>query len=155
MTELNNMNELNYASDHRVRARERGTWYDAFDPKTMHATVSIARNDDCIETPHLIACIYVVCPTCKGYGKHVNPSVDAGGLSPSDFEDDEDFRRDYFGGTYDVPCYECKGEKVIPEPVTNEDADEEIYWIFNALAERASEEALYESERTSERRMGA
>jgi hypothetical protein len=150
MTNLNLMNEANYACDHRVRARERGAWFDSFDPNTMIATVKLARNEDCIELPHEIECLYVVCPTCRGKGTHVNPSVDAGGLSPRDFADDDEFRDDYFAGIYDVPCYECKGERVIPEPVKND----ATYEIITALAERASEDALYESERESERRMG-
>lgn len=61
---------------------------------------------------------FEVCDRCGGTGHHVNPAIDGHGLGSEDF-DDEDFREAYFGGRYDVTCYECKGERVVA--VVNED----------------------------------
>lgn len=58
---------------------------------------------------------YGVCGTCDGKGTHVNPSIDAHGISPEEFDDDPDFRDNYFSGMYDVACYECQGRRVVPE----------------------------------------
>lgn len=55
-----------------------------------------------------------VCPRCEGEGKHVNPAIDGNGLSSEDFDElGDEFREDYFAGIYDVPCYECKGKRVV------------------------------------------
>lgn len=57
---------------------------------------------------------WAVCPICNGNGKHVNPSIDAGGLTREDFDDDPDFRDDYLAGAYDVPCNHCGGRTTVP-----------------------------------------
>lgn len=57
---------------------------------------------------------FEVCDRCQGEGKHVNPNVDGHGLSREDFDQDPDFEEAYFSGVYDVTCYTCKGEKVMP-----------------------------------------
>lgn len=57
-----------------------------------------------------------VCPTCEGRGKHVNPSIDAHGISRNEFDRDPQFEEDYRQGVYDVKCYQCKGLRVIPGP---------------------------------------
>jgi hypothetical protein len=54
----------------------------------------------------------IVCPLCDGEGKHVNPSLDSNGLDREDREDEE-FMHMYMNGGYDVPCYSCKGNKVV------------------------------------------
>jgi len=54
-----------------------------------------------------------VCSTCRGEGTHVNPSIDAGGLSADDFADDPDFSEDYMSGVYDQPCNRCEGRRVV------------------------------------------
>lgn len=58
-----------------------------------------------------------VCPLCEGRGKHVNPSIDAHGLSREDFDEDPDFAESYFRGDYDVPCNLCRGANVVPVPL--------------------------------------
>jgi hypothetical protein len=55
-----------------------------------------------------------VCPTCRGEGSHVNPSIDSHGLSAEDFYEDPDFAESYHRGDYDVPCHECGGNRVVP-----------------------------------------
>lgn len=57
---------------------------------------------------------FEVCPTCGGKGHHTNPSVDAGGLTSSDFENDPGFMEEYLSGIYNVRCYECDGKRVVP-----------------------------------------
>jgi len=57
----------------------------------------------------------IVCPTCKGTGSHVNPSIDGNGLTFEDFQDDPDFEESYFNGDYDVTCRDCNGNNVIDE----------------------------------------
>lgn len=52
---------------------------------------------------------WIICPVCEGEGKHVNPNIDANGLSDDDFHDDPDFVEDYLSGVYDVGCNKCGG----------------------------------------------
>lgn len=56
---------------------------------------------------------FEVCPTCDGEGKHVNPSIDAHGISAEEFDEDPDFLEAYTSGAYDVPCYQCSGLRVV------------------------------------------
>lgn len=46
---------------------------------------------------------------------HVNPSIDAHGLTGEDFAD-RDFAEDYHRGTFDVQCYGCQGMRVVLVP---------------------------------------
>lgn len=63
-----------------------------------------------------IPTIKIICPTCNGNGKHVNPSIDGNGISASDeCWQDEGFEEDYFQGRYDVTCHECNGRNVVDE----------------------------------------
>ena len=52
---------------------------------------------------------WMICPICDGDGTHVNPAIDAHGLTAEDFAEDPDFMEDYFSGMYDVRCKNCKG----------------------------------------------
>lgn len=56
---------------------------------------------------------YEVCPVCNGKGTHVNPSIDAGGLTYEDFDQDPEFYHDYMSGMYDVTCNHCEGRTTI------------------------------------------
>lgn len=102
-------------------------------------------------------CRWVECPTCDGRGHHVNPSIDAGGLTRSDFDEDPDFEEGYFGGRYDVTCYECRGRRVVPTVDVHALAPEERrdYETWAAWrGELAGDEAAYRAERMAEMRMG-
>lgn len=56
----------------------------------------------------------IVCYTCQGTGKTVNPSIDGNGITASEMEElGEDFREDYLSGVYDVTCRTCHGKNVI------------------------------------------
>ena len=58
---------------------------------------------------------WIVCSLCEGRGEYVNPSIDSHGLSREDFDEDPEFRSDYFSGVYNMPCELCKGRAVEPE----------------------------------------
>lgn len=107
--------ERNYARDHRVRALEDGDWFDSFDESDMTAVVPWW-DDDGEEHMVTVPVVFDVCPTCEGKGKHVNPSIDASGLTAEDFADDPDFHEQYMSGAYDVRCYGCQGRRVVPVP---------------------------------------
>lgn len=97
----------------------------------------------------------IVCPTCDGKGKHVNPSIDAHGITSDEMHElGFEFQEDYMSGVYDVSCYECKGNNVV-EAVDEEEAkhrDPELLqewydWIQSAYDT--------EAEYAAERRFGA
>ena len=132
--------------DSRDREQMHGKWYKSFDPSTMTLTVEDG-NEELVE----FRARYEVCGLCNGHGKHVNPSIDAHGISADEFYEDPDFADAYRAGAYDVTCYRCGGNRV--EPVIDEgSADPEAL-----AAWRAREEARESSRREyeMERRMGA
>lgn len=72
---------------------------------------------------------WAVCPVCDGKGSHVNPSIDANGISREQFEEDPDFAEQYWNGTYDQTCTRCKGRTTVP--VVDEDAcDAELLKLY-------------------------
>lgn len=118
--------------------------------------------------PHVLvlrAC-YEVCGTCDGRGSHVNPDIDAGGISGDDpfWEDDRDDDWDYcdddddghrqtsryMRGDYDVSCYECHGKRVVPVPREDNDPADLAIW-----RELRQGDAAYAAECRAERMMGA
>lgn len=97
---------------------------------------------------------FEVCWRCRGEGSHVNPAIDGHGLSQEDFDEDPDFRENYFSGVYDVPCYECKGYRVTL--VMDESRFTEEHKASMVLLEKQWEwEARDRAEAEMERRMGA
>lgn len=56
---------------------------------------------------------------CSGQTKpitlHVYPSIDCGGLSREDFDEDPEFEEGYFSGQYDVACNACGGRTTVRE----------------------------------------
>ena len=89
-----------------------------FDPRAMTITVEWEHDDgesEPVVHEHTFPAKFEVCGTCDGRGTHVNPSIDAGGITQQEFDDDPQFRADYFGGAYDVKCAECHGQRVKPE----------------------------------------
>jgi hypothetical protein len=104
-----NYEDRNYQNDHRVRARERKMSRKIrLDENKMIMTVETDEG----EKQHPF--VWEVCPTCRGKGYHVNPSIDADGLTGEDFAEDPDLAETYFSGGYDVVCYECDGKRVVP-----------------------------------------
>lgn len=151
------LEEVNYMNDPRTRAMERGKWYDFLDEENMLIGVRLwdfDENEDEIEFMAKFPARYGVCNLCEGHGKHVNPNIDASGLGYDDFCDDPDFYEDYHRGVYDVPCYECRGKRVVPEININILSDEQQGWL-KRLQEIEADRAAYEAESLAERRMGA
>jgi len=160
---MSRLDDYNYYNDSRVRAREAAE-HAAFkvigrDPGKRTATVQLC--DEIIETliengakpddfDGIVECSvrFEVCPTCDGHGKHVDPNIDAGGISGEDFYDDEDFAEGYMGGRYDVTCYECNGERVVPQVDLPAD-------IVSHVDEYENETADYLEVSRAERMMGA
>lgn len=66
------------------------------------------------EKVHPFDITFVVCPRCDGYGKHTNPAIDGHGITQDEMDElGPDFRKDYFGGVYDVNCWCCHGRNVV------------------------------------------
>jgi hypothetical protein len=114
--------------DCRDREKMDGQWYKSFDERRMVVTVaytlyadgSFSSEEDDGECEAEFPVKFEVCGLCNGKGSHVNPSIDAHGISQEEFDEDPDFEEAYFEGRYDVVCYRCGGKRV--EPVVNEDA---------------------------------
>ena len=117
-------------SDHREHS-----YYPACiteDHQNMTLTLDLEDEDDLIILPAK----YEVCHDCDGKGKYVNPAIDGHGLSSEDFDEDPDFREDYFSGLYDVTCKSCQGRNVMLVPVAPESQaqvdeiiqEEAVYW---------------------------
>ena len=98
-------------------------------------------------------CKFEVCPTCEGKGKHVNPNIDRNGLSAEDFDQDPDFQDAYMSGRYDVQCYECHGDRVVPEVDEDRLNEQQKVW-FACLQDLLEEEADYAYDRAKEIEMG-
>lgn len=96
---------------------------------------------------------FEVCPTCEGKGKHVHPDIDRNGLSSEDFDRDPDFQDDYMSGRYDVQCYECHGNRVVPEVDEDRLNEQQKVW-FACLQLFLEEEAAYAYARAKEIQMG-
>ena len=86
---------------------------------------------------------WAICSRCDGHAKHVNPNVDGHGISQEEFDEDPDFRENYFSGVYDIGCLaRCQDGKVV---VADEEAmNKEQLTILNnwyiAREERARED---------------
>ena len=105
-----NLEERNYANDRRVLARN-DRWWASTDESRMVATLETEAKP-WVQT--VVRFVYVACTLCDGKGSHVNPSIDASGLTGEDMSD-PDFAEDYLSGVYDVPCNLCHGKRVIPQ----------------------------------------
>lgn len=92
-----------------------------------------------------------VCDRCNGEGSHTHPDIDGHGISPQEFYDDPKFERDYFAGVYDVPCYQCKGKRVMK--VVDRGITDTI--LLKQYDDYLVEECKYQEEIDAERRMGA
>lgn len=94
----------------------------------------------------------IVCPSCDGEGKYVNPAIDGNGITGSEMAElGDDFREDYFSGFYDIQCEECHGRNVVD--VVDEDAltPDQQRRYYEYLEDMANTYHVQEQER----RMGA
>lgn len=156
--------ESNYYSDPRVaNARNMATFRQSCDMRSM--TFSFQIEDGEGESKILTLPLRrEVCPTCDGVGTHVNPSIDAGGISSSDddfWQDDEVWGEDedgemgptslYHSGAYDVTCQTCEGKNVVPA-IDREFANPTTLALWDEIEDdREALERMY----AAERRMGA
>jgi excinuclease UvrABC ATPase subunit len=120
-------------------------WYSTFSDERMQFTIDDGEGGEMV-----IPAKYEVCDTCEGKGKHVNPSIDSNGLSQEDFDDDPDFRENYFSGMYDVPCNECHGNRVSPAVDESKMSKEDIKYVEEYISDFYS----YQHECYRERMMG-
>jgi hypothetical protein len=105
------LEDRNYHSDYRVRAKGDIWWSDIVGSKAYLKE----RTED--RQLQYVNYKYTVCPLCEGKGSHVNPSIDACGLTAEDFHNDPQFFEDYRSGVYDILCNLCSGLRVIPEAI--------------------------------------
>jgi hypothetical protein len=133
-------------SDKRYIAAHRGAWYDSLDETNMIAFAEIETDED--EVVERVPFKWEVCSTCEGRGKHVNPNVDAHGITGDEWAEWGDEEQSaYLGGRYDVTCYECGGRRVVAVPdfdrITDEarrrDIEEHLISVEMYAAERANE----------------
>ena len=139
--------------DARDRARIAGNWYESLDESKMTVTV-IVWDDQDEETPVDFPMKWEVCELCRGKGSHVNPAIDAHGISGEEMYDDPDFAERYFSGFYDVPCYESHGRRVVPEIDTDRLTDQQKK-EYKTVLQNQAEDASYAAQCEAERRMGA
>lgn len=151
----NGLDDYNYYGDTRTQARGRSTWYDDLDHATMTATVSFTDYSSDEEEERVVSLPFrfEVCSLCNGKGTHTDPSIDCGGLTYEDFDEDPGFADDYMSGSYDVGCYQCGGKRVTAEVDRRRCNDDQLA-VLAYLAEAAAEEAEYEAMCLAERRAG-
>ncbi len=142
--------------DKRVRrAEEQCTFFKSVDKSKMTVTVSICIGDD-EEMQVTFPMKFVVCDVCDGKGTHVNPSIDAHGITEDEFSSwDNEEREMYMSGAYDITCATCKGDRVLP--TINEDAvtDKTMLENLKLYEKQKSVDAYYASIERQERMMGA
>lgn len=108
---------------------------------------------------------FAVCWDCEGHGtdRGRNIECDGGGFTASEWdEQDEDFRRDYMAGRYDLPCPTCKGLRVVKEIdtdtidlVVSKPRRKYLNKLLAFKDRQDREEAEYQAMCRAERRMGA
>lgn len=91
-----------------------------------------------------------VCLVCDGEGKHVNPSIDAGGISREQFHDDPDFAEQYWNGDFDQTCTRCNGRTTVPSVNWDALTPKQVE-LYEA---QLSADAEYAAERRAEIMMG-
>ena len=155
------MERYNYWNDGRVQAAMRSSCWEPVE--THRNSIKVRFKSDITETMvdsdvkldvdengcgHLtVPTKRAVCYMCNGSGTVVDPFVDAGGPTSSDFDRYPDFYEEYVSGTYDVTCPTCKGERVLEEPDFPKDVQE-------AVDEYDAEEADFVRQCAAERAYG-
>lgn len=119
----------------------------------MAITVSYVLYTDDGEETVVFPAHYEVCHRCRGIGKHVHPAIDEMGITPEEFAEDPEFEERYFSGAYDVPCHECKGERVVA--CMDETLSPELEAKLRLLEKQWDDDAQMEAMGRMERMMGA
>jgi len=137
--------------DHRYIQRRMTPWFDSINKSKSSATINELEVDGDIKEFVIVSCRFDVCPTCEGKGTHVNPNIDAQGITAEEW--DRDWSReeqvDYISGVFDVSCYKCKGIRVVPVPSNYNCPD-----ILKAIEEREETKLYSIREEINEREMG-
>ncbi len=113
--------------------------------------VNDIRNQDGPKIPENLPTCWAICYVCEGDGKVVNPSIDAGGLSADDFDEDPDFAEQYMSGTFDIACRYCGGSGKIREV----DRDRADLAQLQEYDDDEDDRLACEAESRAERMMGA
>ena len=150
------------AADPRTLAALRGPWYKTRDLRAMTVQVvtesrwvaGCTGGGEWVEDLATLPVRYGVCPLCEGHGRHVNPAIDAGGLTAEDFEQDPEFARAYRAGRYDVGCAQCDGERVVLIVDRARCSGQKLALVAR-LVQEALEDAEDERLRAEEARWGA
>ena len=100
-----------------------------FDERAMTLSI-VVENDEGEEETLTVKAAFEVCSLCNGRGTHVNPSIDAHGITREEFDEDTGFKEEYMSGVYDVQCYECAGKRVVPVP------DDDVASAFLSLNDK-------------------
>ena len=82
----------------------------SYDEENCKVTFIESTDDGDVE--HVLPGRYVLCGACEGRGKHDHPAF-SNGITQEQFNEDPDFREDYFSGRYDVVCRTCNGKRVV------------------------------------------
>ena len=127
------VNCSSYLTDPRTIAATRPGTFEIVDEAAMTATFRLGENR------YKVGIKYEVCDLCCGKGSHVNPSIDAGGIDLN--EHDDDWLKRYFDGSYDVPCAECKGRRVVPSPMPRNDDERAALKLLEEWQEQAKQSA--------------
>jgi len=135
--------------DSREYAKERDKWWASLDVDAMIATVEL-EDQEGEELEIKVPFKFEVCPTCHGRGRHVDPAIDSHGITPEEFTDDPEFAQAYRAGRYDVPCFDCGGDRVVPEV----DADRCDPYVREMIHNIQREKAQAAMDALAERRMG-
>jgi len=137
------LQDLAVETDNRTRASDEVWWDDIRgDVAYLDERVTSAFEEVGLDPEQPVRVRFEVCPLCDGKGKHVNPSIDAHGLTREDFDEDPDFAESYFRGDYDQRCNLCSGEKVVPVPLDAkviEAIDLAARWNYESWSESYAE----------------
>lgn len=136
--------DRNYLNDHRLQSRER--WCKDVNDAAMTAVITLPVPSEDAEEDVTVPIRYIICTTCNGRGRHVNPSVDSNGISAEEFAEDPDFAEQYRRGDYDVTCYGCGGKRVQPML----DIDKITKELHARIDKHLEEREAYRRERVNE-----
>jgi hypothetical protein len=129
--------------DRRDIIRVMGHWWHRLDEGRMIAFIYGEDN----ETEFEIPIKFEMCETCGGKGKHVNPSIDAHGITEDEWGQwGSEEQELYMSGGYDIECNECQGKRVIPVPVITKLTDEQqkaFSYVLEQQDERLSDYKTY------------
>ena len=98
---------------------------------------------------------WAICGQCNGEGTHVNPSIDCGGITQSEWEDEWDYeeREAYMSGRYDVQCQACEGSGKV-RVYADAKSGSFLEWCYNAHEQICQDRWDDALERAAELRMG-